>query len=95
MGLDVKVLTDEHDEIKIRETDEDLDFETNVIKKDEDLKEIDVFGGGNIFENFKTEDSAFDLFDNAQDDDADFFKSLTEGTVDVTDPFGFGGNDEE
>ena len=95
LGLDVKVLTDEHDEIKIRETDEDLDFETNVIKKDEDLKEIDVFGGGNIFENFKTEDSAFDLFDNAQDDDADFFKSLTEGTVDVTDPFGFGGNDEE
>ena len=95
LGLDVKVLTDEHDEIKIRETDEDLDFESNVIKKDEELKEIDVFGGGNIFENFKTEESAFDLFDSAQDDDADFFKSLTEGTVDVTDPFGFGGNDEE
>ena len=95
LGLDVKVLTDEHDEIKIRETDEDLDFESNVIKKDEELKEIDVFGGGNIFENFKTEESAFDLFDSAQDDDADFFKSLTEGTVDVNDPFGFGGNDEE
>ena len=95
LGLDVKVLTDEHDEIKIRETDEDLDFESNVIKKDEELKEIDVFGGGNIFESFKTEESAFDLFDSAQDDDADFFKSLTEGTVDVNDPFGFGGNDEE
>ncbi|MBO7151856.1 MAG: hypothetical protein J6V77_03360, partial [Clostridia bacterium] len=96
LGLDVKVLTDEHDEIKIRESDEDMDFESTVIKKDEELKEIDVFGGGNIFESFKTEGNAFDnLFDTVQDDDADIFAALTEGTVDVNDPFGYGGNDEE
>ena len=96
LGLDVKVLTDEHDEIKIRESDEDMDFESTVIKKDDELKEIDVFGGGNIFESFKTEGNAFDnLFDAVQDDDADIFAALTEGTVDVNDPFGYGGNDEE
>ena len=97
LGLDVKVLTDEHDEIKLREADEDMDFESSVIKKDEELKEVDIFEGGNIFENFKTEGSAFDnLFDTAKDDDDDIFSALTKGTVDVTDIFGLGGgNDEE
>ena len=97
LGLDVKVLTDEHDEIKLREADEDMDFESSVIKKDEELKEVDIFEGGNIFENFKTEGSAFDnLFDTAKDDDDDIFSALTKGTVDVNDIFGLGGgNDEE
>ncbi len=96
LGLDVKVLTDEHDEIKLRESDEDMDFESSVIKKDEELKEVDIFEGGNIFENFKTEGSAFDnLFDTAKDDDDDIFSTLTAGTVDVNDIFGLGGNDEE
>ncbi len=96
LGLDVKVLTDEHDEIKLRESDEDMDFESSVIKKDEELKEVDIFEGGNIFENFKTEGSSFDnLFDTAKDDDDDIFSTLTAGTVDVNDIFGLGGNDEE
>jgi DNA-directed RNA polymerase subunit beta len=97
LGLDVRVLTDEHDEIKLRESDEDMDFESSVIKKDEELKEVDIFEGGNIFENFKTEGSIFDnTFDTAKDDDdSDIFGALTEGTIDVNDIFGLGGNDEE
>ena len=97
LGLDVRVLTDEHDEIKLRESDEDMDFESTVIKKDEELKEVDIFESGNIFENFKTEGSIFDnSFDTAKDDDdSDIFGALTEGTIDVNDIFGLGGNDEE
>ncbi len=95
LGLDVKVLTEDHDEIKLRDSDDDIDFEPVTGKKNDELKEIDIFGGGNIFEDFKQEGSSFDnVFDTAKDDDdADIFSALTQSVPD----FGslFGGSDDE
>ncbi|MCQ2602433.1 MAG: DNA-directed RNA polymerase subunit beta, partial [Clostridia bacterium] len=100
--LDVKVLTDDHDEIKLRDSgEEERDFDSATLKKHEDLKEVDLFSGSdNIFGDFATAGNKFDnpfgaesdnplgsMFDDA-DDDSDIFKSLTEGTVDQNDPFG-------
>ncbi len=95
--LDVKVLTEDHDEIKLRDaSDEDMDFEP-MSKKPEELKEIDILDG-NIFDIGATgADTEGTLFDNGieEDDDASIFSALTEGTPDITDYFASGNDSDE
>ena len=96
LALDVKVLTEDRDEVKLRDYDDDLDFEPPV-RKQEELKEIDIMADGNIFAPFGGEDksgesSMFDtdtsgLFDT-DDDDESIFSALTQGTPDMSDIFG-------
>ncbi len=97
LGLDVKVLTEERDEIKLRDySDDELDFEPAQIKHDE-LKEIDLMEDGNIFANFGMDDKNDDtsnMFDT-DDDDESIFDALTQGTPDLGDIFGTGSTDEE
>lgn len=97
LALDVKVLTEERDEVKLRDySDEEMDFDTAPIRKDEELKEIDILDGGNIFESFAQDSSAFDnLFDSGDDDDESIFGALTQGTPDISDIFGNTGADDE
>ena len=103
LALDVKVLTEDRDEVKLRDYDDDLDFEPPV-RKQEELKEIDIMADGGIFAPFgaesKSDDSSmFDtedssgLFDS-DDDDESIFSALTQGTPDMSDLFGDDGSDE-
>ncbi|MCM1393533.1 MAG: DNA-directed RNA polymerase subunit beta, partial [[Eubacterium] siraeum] len=95
LALDVKVLTEDRDEVKLRDYDDDLDFEPQQ-RQQEELKEIDIMADGNIFAPFGAEDkgdesSLFDsdssLFDT-DDDDESIFSALTQGTPDMSDIFG-------
>ena len=97
LGLDVKVLTEDRDEVKLRDySDEELDFESPAIRKDEDLKEVDILGGGNIFENIAPESTGIDnLFDTGDDDDENIFGALTESVPDMFDLFGDKGDSDE
>ncbi len=76
LGLDVKVLTDDRDEIKLRDDDPEMDFETTTIKKPTEFTEVDILGGGGVFGNFAPEATPFSLFDTAPDDD--FFGAAKE-----------------
>ena len=95
LALDVKVLTEDNDEVKLREYDEDIDFDTPISKKHEELKEIDILGDNNIFgdlgESKSDEDKS--LFDT-DDDDESIFSALTEGTPDMSDIFGTNSDEE-
>ncbi len=97
LALDVKVLTEDRDEVKLRDySDEELDFDTQPIVKTEDLKEIDILDGANIFDNIGGSDTSFDnLFDTGDDDDENIFSALTQGTPELNDIFGIGSNDDE
>ena len=97
LGLDVKVLTEDRDEVKLRDySDEEIDFESPAIRKDEDLKEVDILGGGNIFENIAPESTGIDnLFDTGDDDDENIFGALTESVPDMFDLFGDKGDSDE
>lgn len=96
LGLDVKVLTEDRDEVKLRDYDDDTDFEP-ATRKHEELKEIDILGGeNNIFDNFGADEkSGIDtsMFDT-DDDDESIFSALTEGTPDLSDLFGTGSDEE-
>lgn len=100
LALDVKVLTEDRDEVKLRDySDEEMDFDTAPAAKPDDLKEIDIMEGGNIFESFAVDSSdvgTASLFDT-DDDDESIFSALTEGTPDLGDIFGSSddGSDEE
>ena len=98
LGLDVKVLTEERDEVKLRDYFEDeLDFEANQNRKHEELKEIDIMADENIFGDLTsgaTTESTDNLFDTDEDDE-NIFASLTEGTVDMDDIFGTNNNSDE
>ena len=95
LALDVKVLTEDNDEVKLREYDEDIDFDTPIGKKHEELKEIDILGDNNIFGDLGESKSDTDtsLFDT-DDDDESIFSALTEGTPDMSDIFGTGSDEE-
>ena len=83
LALDVKVLTEERDEVKIREfSDDDVDYDpvTPSARKEEELTEI------NIDDLFKVDadhnDDLFkeDLFDDSDSDyDSDIFKDISYG----------------
>ena len=104
LALDVKVLTEERDEVKLRHYDHDLDFEPPV-RKQEELKEIDIMADSNIFGGFGAADGAeekslFDTDDSSSmfdtdDDDESIFSALTKGTPDMSDIFGSGDDDVE
>ncbi len=93
LALDVKVLTEDRDEIKLRDySDDDNDFEP--VRRAPELKEVDILGGegfktttedffGSLADGGKGNDSMFD-----SDDDEDYFSSLTEGTTDLSELFG-------
>ena len=78
LALDVKVLTEERDEVKIRDfTDDDSELDGGIIKKDEELAEVDLddlfkvdaVGGDDLFKE--------DLFDSSDlDYDVDIFKDI-------------------
>ena len=96
LALDVKVLTEDRDEVKLRDYDDDADFDAHASRKHEELKEIDILGDeNNIFANFgqdgKTDDTS--LFDT-DDDDESIFSALTEGTPDLSDLFGTNSDEE-
>ena len=95
LALDVKVLTEDNDEVKLREYDEDIDFDTPISKKHEELKEIDILGDNNIFGDLGESKSDADksLFDT-DDDDESIFSALTEGTPDMSDIFGTNSDEE-
>ena len=60
-----------------------------AVKKDEDLKEVDLLGDDNIFGGFATESTGIDnLFDTGDDDDENIFSALTESVPDMFDLFG-------
>ncbi len=103
LALDVKVLTEDRDEIKLRDyVDDDSEFDARP-KRPQELKEVDILSGeGNIFSGFGEGggDGLFN-FDNpmggvsdgafdadGDGDDEDFFSSLTEGTTDLSELFG-------
>ena len=89
LALDVKVLTEDRDEVKLRDySDEKMDFDTPVSKRQEELKEVDILGDG-LFEGLGKESSGIDnMFDTGADDD-DIFSALTgAGTGSAFDIFG-------
>ena len=97
LGLDVKVLTEDRDEVKLRDYFEDeMDFEAAQNRKHEELKEIDIMADENIFADLTSgaAENTDNLFDT-DDDDENIFASLTEGTVDMSDIFGTNGNSDE
>ncbi|MEG2456196.1 MAG: DNA-directed RNA polymerase subunit beta, partial [Clostridia bacterium] len=82
LALDVKVLTAEHDEVKIRDfSEDDIEPDINVIKKDEEFAEVDI---DDLFSVDKTNgDDLFkdDLFDGGDlDYDNDIFASFNDGS---------------
>ena len=90
LGLDVKVLTEDRDEVKLRDySDEELDFETPVGKRQEELKEVDILDG-NFFEGFGQGGTDIDnVFDTGAGDDEDIFSALTgTNSSDAFDIFG-------
>ena len=90
LALDVKVLTEDRDEVKLRDySDEEMDFDTPVSKRQEELKEVDILGDG-LFEGLGKESSGIDnMFDAGADDDDDIFSALTgAGTGSAFDIFG-------
>ncbi len=97
LGLDVKVLTDTNDEVKLRDyADEEMDFDTTPAVKDTDMKELDLFSDGNIFDNFNAGNEGLDnMFDSGEDDDESIFSSLTQGVADMNEIFGNGNDKDE
>jgi DNA-directed RNA polymerase subunit beta len=79
--LDIKVLTETRDVIKLRDyIDDDTDFESSAIQKETELKEIDILSGdASIFGNFVSEpaDAAFEgeLFDDEAEADETVYPS--------------------
>ena len=91
------MLTEERDEVKLRDYFEDeMDFEAAQNRKHEELKEIDIMADENIFGDLTGggAENTDNLFDT-DDDDENIFASLTEGTVDMSDIFGTNNSDEE
>ncbi|CDD09138.1 dNA-directed RNA polymerase subunit beta [Clostridium sp. CAG:349] len=85
LALDVKVLTEEHDEVKLRDfTEEDADTVAfNVDKKDEELAEVDIddlFKVDNVDEGDLFGDNLFD--DSDADFDNDIFKDMADNASD-------------
>ena len=90
LGLDVKVLTEDRDEVKLRDySDEEMDFDTPVGKRQEELKEVDILDG-NFFEGFGQGSTDIDnVFDTGAGDDEDIFSALTgTNSSDAFDIFG-------
>jgi DNA-directed RNA polymerase subunit beta len=87
IALDVKVLTEDHDEINIRDSVDDVDFETAALKKEQELREIDVLGDnlfgavddtavlpGSIFDDVDDDpDGGINIFSGSLFDDGDDF----------------------
>ncbi|UKI47310.1 MAG: DNA-directed RNA polymerase subunit beta [Clostridiales bacterium] len=85
LALDVKVLTEEHDEVKLRDfTEEDADTVAfNADKKDEELAEVDIddlFKVDNVDEGDLFGDNLFD--DSDADFDNDIFKDMADNASD-------------
>ncbi|MGN1096821.1 MAG: DNA-directed RNA polymerase subunit beta, partial [Christensenellales bacterium] len=95
LALDIKVLTEDHDEIKLRGYSDDDDYEPTIVKGDESLEEIDIQGQ---FANFATDDSsnAFNVFDDQSDDEelSSIFGNDADGESDISALFGNSDGDD-
>ena len=99
LALDIKVLTEDDDEIKLRDySDEELDFDA-ANTKNEEFKEIDIMTGeGNVFGDFTAEktDDSLSIFDTPSDDDDDAFNIFDDKTEDdITALFGDSSDDKD
>ena len=99
LALDIKVLTEDDDEIKLRDySDEELDFDA-ANTKNEEFKEIDIMTGeGNVFGDFTAEktDDSLSIFDTPSDDDDDAFNIFEDKTEDdITALFGDSSDDKD
>ncbi len=93
LGLDIKVLTEERDEVAIMDySDEEMDYERTPTKKDREIKEVDILSPGTIFDTpidsgeSRPSSSIFDIA--SDDDDESIFSITSPEEVDPYDIFG-------
>ncbi len=83
LALDVKVLTEDRDEVKIREfADDDVDYEpvTPSARKEEELSEVNIDDLFNVGAEHSDDLFKEDLFDDSDSDyDSDIFKDISYG----------------
>jgi len=96
LGLDVIVKTEKGEEVNIRDTDEELDFEQQPSAKGVKTSTIDILDNDNIFDDIKSESSeegVGDLFDDSSDDESIF--DIMKNGEDAYDLFGSDSDDEQ
>ena len=99
LGLDIKVLTEDRDEVELRDySDEELDFDTAPVRKDSELKEVDILADGGLLSALGGADAGTgSIFDTQTEDsgDSNIFSALTESQPDIYDIFGTKSDDAD
>ena len=99
LGLDIKVLTEDRDEVELRDySDEDLDFDTPPARKDSELKEVDILADGGLLSALGGADAGTgSIFDTQTEDsgESNIFSALTESQPDIYDIFGTKSDDAD
>ena len=99
LGLDIKVLTEDRDEVELRDySDEDLDFDTAPARKDSELKEVDILADGGLLSALGGADAGTgSIFDTQTEDsgESNIFSALTESQPDIYDIFGTKSDDAD
>ena len=99
LGLDIKVLTEDRDEVELRDySDEELDFDTAPVRKDSELKEVDILADGGLLSALGGADAGTgSIFDTQTEDsgEGNIFSALTESQPDIYDIFGTKSDDAD
>ena len=99
LGLDIKVLTEDRDEVELRDySDEELDFDTAPVRKDSELKEVDILADGGLLSALGGADAGTgSIFDTQTEDsgESNIFSALTESQPDIYDIFGTKSDDAD
>ena len=99
LGLDIKVLTEDRDEVELRDySDEELDFDTAPARKDSELKEVDILADGGLLSALGGADAGTgSIFDTQTEDsgESNIFSALTESQPDIYDIFGTKSDDAD
>ena len=99
LGLDIKVLTEDRDEVELRDySDEELDFDTTPVRKDSELKEVDILADGGLLSALGGADAGTgSIFDTQTEDsgESNIFSALTESQPDIYDIFGTKSDDAD
>ncbi len=99
LGLDIKVLTEDRDEVELRDySDEELDFDTAPVRKDSELKEVDILADGGLLSTLGGADAGTgSIFDTQTEDsgESNIFSALTESQPDIYDIFGTKSDDAD
>ncbi len=99
LGLDIKVLTEDRDEVELRDySDEELDFDTAPVRKDSELKEVDILADGGLLSALGGADAGTgSIFDTQTEDsgESSIFSALTESQPDIYDIFGTKSDDAD